>query len=238
MIEAGLVLARATGAAYRSEARATAHAVRALADARGIYADLQAENDIVEPLVRRCCELARGRRRVRAELGSCATPRAAAHARRPDGAYGRFFDGPPPAGTVTAWQTNGGLALAVAAGALAPDRTAEPRDPWPRRRPQVAVTRLPATLRFTGSGIALIGTIGERCCEPGRARLLLDGRELADRTGIWQNKSSLGRPLPESVLFAWRWPDGGAHVIRFEPDAANAKEGGPFLDVRATLIVP
>ena len=115
----------------------------------------------------------------------------------------------------------------------------EPDDAWPHATTQrVTLASLPATLRFTGSGIALIGTLGERCCEPGRARLLLDGRELVDQTGIWQNKSSAGRPLPDSVLLAWRWPASGTHVLRFEPDAANPKEGGPFLDVRATVSIP
>src|SRR5207248_10152535 len=53
MIVNGLLLARATGQpSYRDEAIATARAVaQHLADARGVYADLQAENDIGEPLV-------------------------------------------------------------------------------------------------------------------------------------------------------------------------------------------
>jgi len=164
---------------------------------------------------------------------------AAAHARRADGAYGRFFDGPPPVGIVTAWQANGALALEIAAGALAPDARAEHDDPWARAttRP-AALARLPQTFRFTGSAVALLGTLGARCCELGRARVLVDGRETVDRTGIWQNKSSAGRPLPDSILFAWRWPSSGAHELRFEPDAPNAKEGGPFLDVRATVVAP
>ena len=68
--------------------------------------------------------------------------------------------------------------------------------------------------------------------------MFVDGRETVDRTGIWQNKSSAGRPLPDSILFAWRWPSSGAHELRFEADAPNAKEGGPFLDVRATVVAP
>ncbi len=239
MIEAGLELEVATKQPhYGSEARATARAVRALDDDRGIFTDLQAENDIVAPLVLAMLELARaGDAQARAWIVRNAG--AAAHARRPDGTYGRFFDGPPPDGTVTAWQSNGGLALAIAAGALAPDLTVESGNPWPSAtRRTVALTRLPLTLRFSGAGIALIGTLGARCCEPGRARLLLDGRELTDRTGIWQNKSSLGRPLPDSLLFAWRWPVVGEHVLQLVPDEPNAKEGGPFIDLRATLTVP
>ena len=238
MIDAGLQLASAAhDERYAHEARETAHAVRALDDDRGIFTDLQAENDIVQPLVLAMLQLAREGDAFAKEwiLRNAA---AAAHARRAsDGAYGRFFDGPPPAALVTAWQVNGGLALAIAAGALAPDARAEAADPWPAAAMDNAeITRLPSTFRFTGSAIALRGTLGERCCELGRARLLLDGRELVDRTGIWQNKSSAGRSIPDTILFAWRWPSSGPHELRFEPDAPNAKEGGPFIHVRSALI--
>jgi Glycosyl hydrolase family 76 len=239
MIEAGLTLARLTGEAhYAEDARATAHAIRALDDDRGIFTDLQAENDVVEPLVLAMLVLARGGDTFAREwiLRNAA---AAVHARGGDGAYGRFFDGPPPRGIVTAWQSNGGLALEIAAASLAPNERAEPGDPWrgAETRP-VALTSLPQSFRFTGSGIVLSGTLGARCCELGRARLLIDGRETFDATGIWQNKSSAGRPLPDSVLFAWRWRESGAHELRFEPDTPNAKEGGPFIDVRSATVVP
>jgi hypothetical protein len=49
-----------------------------------------------------------------------------------------------------------------------------------------------------------------------------------DRTGIWQDKSSSGRSLPDSVLFAWRWPTPGRHTIQIRPGVPNAKEGGSF----------
>jgi hypothetical protein len=91
-------------------------------------------------------------------------------------------------------------------------------------------------LTFTGSAIALIGTLGERCCEPGHARVLLDGTETFDRTGIWQNKSSSGRSLPDSVLFAWRWPKRGTHTLRFEPGEPNGKEGGSFLHLEGYVV--
>ena len=161
MIDAGATLARATGdARYAQQARATARALRFLDDARGIFADLQAENDVVEPLVIAMLGLARdGDAYARSWILRNAA--AAAHARRADGSYGRFFDGPPPAGPVTAWQTNGGLALAVAAGALAPSGRPERNDPWRSAPPaRVTIDALPSTFRFTGSGIALIGTIG------------------------------------------------------------------------------
>ena len=239
MIDAGLTLTRTSGEArYAREARATAHAIRALDDDRGIFTDLQAENDIVEPLVLAMFELSRSGDAFAREW-IVRNAAAAAHARRADGAYGRFFDGPPPAGIVTAWQANGGLALMIAAAALAPDGRPESGDPWATATSErTSLTALPATLRFTGSGIAVIGTLGERCCELGRARVTIDGNETFDRTGIWQNKSSSGRPLPDSVLFAWRWPQSGEHELRFEPDVPNAKEGGPFLHVSATKIAP
>jgi len=247
MIEAGLELARAThDERYAHDARAAEHAIRALDDDRGIFTDLQAENDVVEPLVLAMFELAHdGDEFARAWIVRNAA--AAAHARRAsDGAYGRFFDGPAPRAIVTAWQSNGGLALLIAAGALAPDGRPEPDDPW-HDATDVVVTSLSALparertsvrLAFSGSGIALYGTLGERCCELGRARVLLDGREPVDRTGIWQNKSSIGRALPDTLLFAWRWPSSGAHAIDLVSDAFDAKEGGAFLHIRSALRLP
>ena len=112
MIEAGLTLARVThDDRFAHDARATAHAIRALDDDRGIFTDLQAENDVVEPLVLAMLQLATGGDAF-AKGWIVRNAAAAAHARREaDGAYGRFFDGPPPTAIVTAWQSNGGLAL-------------------------------------------------------------------------------------------------------------------------------
>jgi hypothetical protein len=247
MIETGLVLARMTGdERYAADARATAHGMRALDDARGVFTDLQAENDVVAPLVIAMFELARGGDAFAAEW--IARNAAAARAsRRADGAYGRFFDGPPPLGTLTQWQVNGGLALAVARPALSlrqarpggDDDTAAAVDGWRRARPvPVPIARLPAIVRFTGSGVALIGTLGERCCEAGRVRVLIDGVETFDRTGIWQNKSSLGRALPDTILFAWRWPRPGSHTIRLEAGAPNPKEGGAYLGALRGMVAP
>lgn len=245
MIWNGLALARATGdEAYGAQAIATAHAIDdRLADSRGVFADLQAENDVVEPLVEAMLELAqrepeRGRfardwilRNAAAALGT----------RRPDGTYGRFFDGPPPPAPATAWQTNGGLALAIAAAQLAPDEVAAVQPGWSAAqtlRVSVATDTLPSTLTFTGSGVALVGTLGEHCCQTGHARVLVDGVETFDRSGIWQNKSSPGRSLPDSVLFAWRWPVAGAHRIEILAGEPNRKEGGAFADIGQMLVVP
>lgn len=231
MIVDGLLLARATGdRLYRDEAIATARAVdQRLGDARGIYADLQAENDIGEPLVEGMYDVATQSGQPFARRWILRNVAAAISARTPDG-YGRFFDGPPPRSTLTAWQTNGGFALALAAGALDPHGALAAPAAWAGAT-YVAreVSALPATLTFTGTGIALIGTIGERCCEPGHARVFIDGQETFDQTGIWQNKSSSGRSLAHAVLFAWRWPSRGMHTLTFQPGLTNAKEGGAFL---------
>jgi hypothetical protein len=240
MIWSGVELARVTGTrAYLDQAVATARAVDSrLADGRGVFADLQAENDIVEPLVEGMYALAlRGQAFARAWiLGNAA---AALSARAPDGSFGRFFDGPPPAATVTIWQTNGGLALEVAAAALGPAMQVATAPAWSAARRVVhEVASTPATLTFRGSGIALLGTLGEQCCEAGHARLLVDGRETADHTGIWQNKSSSGRSIPDTVLFVWRWPVAGRHTLTFESGIANGKEGGPFLHLTGYLALP
>jgi hypothetical protein len=239
MIWSGVELYRDTGArAYLDQAVATAGAVdRSLADARGIFADLQAENDVVEPLVEGMAALAAQEQPLgRAWILKNAT--AALAARAGDGSFGRFFDGPPPATTVTAWQTNGGLALEIAAAALAPKLAAPTTRSWVGAASvTVDVSALPATLSFLGSGIALFGTLGEQCCEPGHARVFVDGHETFDQTGIWQNKSSSGRSIPGTVLFAWRWPVSGTHVLTFEPGTPNGKEGDAFLHLAGYAVI-
>lgn len=233
MIEAGVELYRATGdVAYRREAIATAAAVAAdLADARGIFVDEQAENDVVEPLVEAMYDLATREGQAFARRWLLRNAEAAVSSRTPDGSFGRFFDGPPPAGPSTAWQTNGGFALEVAAAALAPDGRPQ-ADAW---EGAAFVARdaagFPLRIAFTGSSIALVGTVGERCCESGHARVVVDGVETFDRTGIWQNKSSSGRRLPHAVLFAWRWPHAGKHAIVVLPGVENAKEGAAYIHV-------
>jgi hypothetical protein len=237
MIDAGRALARATHAhRFADDARLTTRAIAQLDDAHGIFANLQAENDVVAPLVIAMLHEARDDPFARAWILRNAA--AAAGARNAAGSYGRFFDGPPPHGTVTAWQTNGGLALAVAAAALAPQERVAAGDAWSRAGKRDVAIGVPGTFRFTGSGIALLGALGARCCEAGRAAVRIDGAPTADATGIWQNKSSLGRTLPDATLFAWRWPRRSSHVLEFVAEEPNAKEGGPFLDVRRVLILP
>jgi hypothetical protein len=233
MIWSGYHLAAATGLrTYRDQALATAHAVQdRLGDATGVYAALQAENDVTEPLVEAMYDLATLDRQGFARRWLLAAADASASSLAPTGAYGRFFAGPAPAAPVTMWQTNGGLALQFAAGALNPTGAPTEPDAWAAATSvtqELTVTTTPASFSFTGRAVAIIGTIGEQCCESGHARVFIDGVETADRTGIWQNKSSSGRGLPGSVLFAWRWPTSGAHTIRIEPGEVNGKEGGPF----------
>ena len=240
MIWSGLELYHDTGLrAYRRQAVATARAVdRDLSDRRGIFADLQAENDVVEPLVEGMYALAvDGQPFARSWIVRNAA--TAVNARGRDGSFGRFFDGPPPVATVTSWQTNGGLALEIAAAALAPKAAYAVGGPWRTAAIVVDdVSSLPATLTFHGSGIALFGTLGEQCCEPGHARVLIDGHETFDQTGIWQNKSSSGMSIPDTVLFAWRWPTTGTHKLTFEPGVQNGKEGGTFLHVTHYEVIP
>lgn len=237
MIWSGLALANATGEkSYRVQAFATAHAVdHYLSDARGIFADMQAENDVEEPLVEAMFDLAQQHQPF-ARAWILRNAAAALSDREPDGTFGRFFDGPAPhTPSISIWQSNGGLALEIAAAGLAPQVTPA-RSSWTDAR-FIAhrVTSFPAALSFYGSSIALIGTMGERCCEPGHARILVDGTETFDRTGIWQNKSMTGS-VPNSVLFAWRWPRPGRHTIRIKPGIPNAKEGGAFIDLRGYFV--
>jgi hypothetical protein len=239
MIWSGLELYRDTGSRrYLEEAVATGKAVdRYLGDARGIFADLQAENDIVEPLVEGMDELAAGGREF-ARAWILRNAAAALSDRAPNGSFGRFFDGPAPTTTSTAWQTNGGLALEIAAADLAPGTATSTASRWARaRRVERDLAGLPARLTFHGSGIALYGTLGDRCCEDGRARVLVDGRETFDATGIWQNKSSSGQRIANTVLFAWRWPGSGRHTVVLRPGVANGKEGGPFLHLTAYAVL-
>jgi len=240
MIWSGVELAAATGQdAYLQQALETGRALASrLADTAGIFADLQAENDIEEPLVEGMDALATEAHAGFARDWILTNAAAALSARTADGSYGRFFDGPPPRTTVTAWQTNGGLALEIAAAALAPDETIDATGTWSGARRVARSLGPTGSIRFSGSGIALLGTLGEACCEPGHVRVVVDGRETFDGTGIWQNKSSLGRRLPGTVLFAWRWPRPGPHMISFAPGLPNGKEGGSFLHLRGYLMLP
>ena len=132
MIWSGVALAAATGnAEYRRQALATGRAVAgSLADPAGVFADLQAENDIVEPLVEGMYSLATGLHATFARSWIVTNAAAAVGARAPDGAFGRFFDGPAPSTRITAWQSNGGLALEIAAGALDPAGRAAQSTAW------------------------------------------------------------------------------------------------------------
>ena len=155
---------------------------------------------------------------------------AAVSARRRDGTYGRFFDGPPPDSVVTAWQTSGGFALAVAAATIAPNGIAAGRSAWSDATYLARdVVSTSAVIRFNGSGIAIEGTIGDVCCQPGHARIFIDGRETMNGVGAWQNKSSAGLRFSDSVLFAWRWKSAGKHEVAFAPGIYDVKEGGAFL---------
>jgi hypothetical protein len=241
MIFNGLDLFRITGnQSYLNDARATTHAVaKQLADGRGIYAQLQAENDIGEPLVEAMYEMAQqGDAEARTWILANANA-ALLQDRAASGLYGRFFDGPTPTWNVTAWQSSGGLALAIVAAVLRPTQTAEAAAWSSAAFVSRSIATLPSpVITFHGSAIAVIGAIGDRCCEPGHAQVLLDGTQTIDQTGIWQNKSSSGLRIPNAVLFAWRWNSPGNHTIQFLPGPANAKEGGPYLNATGYYVLP
>lgn len=238
MIWAGADLAHLTGkTAYLAQAIATARAVaRHLSDAAGVYADLQAENDVAEPLIEAMYTLATTDHQSFARAWLLDAASAAAGARTPDGAYGRFFDGPAPLAPVTAWQVNGGIALMIAAASLDPSGTPVRADPgyWrsarfvPDDKRLAGAAGRPVRIGFTGRAIAIIGTLGEVCCQAGHARVYVDGKLTFDGVGIWQDKSSSGLRLARSVLFAWRWPTPGRHTITVAPAPFNAKQGGTF----------
>ncbi len=239
MIWNGIELARDTKTArYLAQATATAQAVvQKLADPAGVFADLQAENDVVEPLVEAMYDLAAQEQVGFARRWILTNATAALSARAPSGAFGRFFDGPPPTTKTTIWQSNGGLAVVIAAAALDPAGRIPAARTWAGARyVRDRIAKAPASVTFTGREIAFYGTLGEVCCQPGHARVFVDGVETFDHTGIWQNKSSLGEAIPGTVLFAWRWPRPGAHTITFEPGLSNGKEGGPFLDLQGYLV--
>jgi hypothetical protein len=239
MIDNGLMLARRTGdRSYRRDALDTARAVtRYLSDGDGIYANLQADNDVAEPLIEAMYDVATQEHQAFARRWLLAAAGAAQPAA--SGGYGRFFGGPAPTGSISAWSSNGGLALAIVAGALDPGGATVDPDYWNLRR-FVAdpIAAAPATISFTGRAIALIGTIGDVCCEAGHVRVFIDGQETVNNTGIWQNKSPAARSLPNSVLLSWRWRRSGAHTIAFKPGITNAKEGGPYLHLAGYEFVP
>jgi hypothetical protein len=239
MIWDGLELAHLTGRSqYRDQAIETAHAVAVfLSDPNGIFTDLQAENDLEEPLVEAMLELATRDHVAFARRWILDNAAAAYSARRPDGSYGRFFDGPPPKATATAWQTTGGFATEIAAAGIDPEDSAPPaawKDVTYVRR---EIRGTPTTIRFEGSGIAIVGTLGEVCCQPGHARILVDGVETQNHVGTWQNKSSSGQQFPNAILFAWRWHSPGSHSITLEPGDYDAKEGGSFIHARGYEIL-
>jgi hypothetical protein len=232
MIWNGMELWRDTSQrAYYDQAIATAKAVDTdLSDARHIFTDVQGENDVVEPLVEAMYDLASeegvdfAREWILRNAGAALAGRAA------DGTFSRFFDGPWQS-AASVWESNGGLALQIAAAALAPDAAPQSTDAWKDARVLGKQIRtLPAEISFSGSGIALIGTIGKEC-ERDHLRVFIDGVETYDRTGLWQNASM---PAGESVLFAWRWPQSGKHTIRVEPGDPS-QTGRPVADLRAMI---
>lgn len=214
MIWSGLRLWRITGEKhYFDEAVATARAVDTmLSDSRGIFADLGGPNDVAEPLVEAMYVLATDVKLSFAREWILRNAAAALSARAANGTFSRFFDGPPQE-EASIWETNGGLALQVAAAALSPDQGSVSTETWAAAKPAPALEKAPIILSFNGSGIAFVGTIGEPW-EAEHLRVFIDNVETVDRTGMWQNHDM---PLSHTVRFAWRWPSPGEHTVRIEP---------------------
>jgi hypothetical protein len=215
MIWNGVALWRATGGRhFYDEAIATAEAANSqLSDSRGVFADVQGENDVEEPLVEAMYDLAMQERQTFAAEWLQRNAIAAASSRAADGSFSRFFDGPSQTAS-TIWQSNGGLALEIAAAGIDPSGSVPTADPWRTDRAiGPPITALPATFSIDGSGVALIGTIGDGWASD-HVRVFVDGVETFDRTGLWENQSM---PDDDPVLFAWRWPTAGRHTIRLEP---------------------
>lgn len=242
MIWNGATLATDTGqAGYLQEAIATAHAVvDHLRDGVGVYNGLFTDIDVDEPLIEAMYDLATSYHQGFAGSWLLTTASAAGGDINSSYEFGRFFDGPPPAGAVTSWQENGGVALMTAAAAL--DGTGRPADPgywnhaiWIPDNLFLTGSRLP--IHFTGRAVAIIGTIGDLCCRPGHALVTVDGVPAYSDVGIWQNRSSPARRLNNQVLFVWRWRNSGPHTITILPAAYNALQGGSYFHMTGYLLV-
>jgi hypothetical protein len=235
MISDGLALWRATGEQhYHDDAVATAVAVdHDLSDDSGVFVDIQGANDVVEPLVEAMYDLATNEHLPFAGDWIVRNAQAALSARGADGTFSRFFDGPAQHLT-TAWESNGGITLEIAAAALDPDGITHGGDMWQAARMiGVPLTTLPATIEVDGTGIALVGTIGQAVAAS-HVRVFVDGVETFDRDGLWQNASM---PGGEAVLFAWRWPKPGKHTIRLEP--GDPAEAGPsVMHLQSLVLAP
>jgi hypothetical protein len=220
MIWNGIVLMRLTGLQhYGEEAVATARAVDDhLSDDRGVFANVQGDNDVSEPLVEAMLRLAKAEHFPFAQAWIVRNAAAALSARGSDGSFSRFFDGPPQSSS-SIWETNGGFALEIAAAELEPASSVDAASGWNAGDVSVSVKSLPASIVVDGSGVALVGTMTP-LCEHGHVRVLVDGVRTTDRTGLWQNPAM---PRGPSVLFAWQWSEPGHHVVTLEPgDTAAA----------------
>lgn len=242
MIWDGANLAAATGdAVYLREAIATAHAVvDHLSDSTGVYNPLFTDIDVGEPMIEAMYDLATADHQGFARKWLLTTASAAGGDVNSSYEFGRFFDGPPPSGAVTAWSVNGGVALMTAAAGL--DGTGRPAGYgywkhaiWVPINLALDGPSLP--INFTGRAIAIVGTIGDICCRPGHALVAVDGVTTYSNVGIWQDRSSPARRLNNQILFAWRWRSGGPHTITIWPAAYNPLEGGTYFHMIGYLVV-
>lgn len=243
MIWNGATLASDTGnAGYLRQAIATAHAVVGhLSDDAGIYNPLFTDIDVGEPMIEAMYDLATSYHQAFVRRWLLAAASAAGGDVNSSYEFGRFLDGPPPAGAVTSWAVNGGVALMTAAAGL--DGTGRPAGYGFWRHAvwvpdDLSLTGASLPIHFIGRAIAIKGTIGDVCCRAGHALVAIDGVPAFSDVGIWQNRTSPARRLNNQVLFAWRWRRSGPHTITVLPAPYDALEGGSYFHMTGYLEVP
>jgi hypothetical protein len=242
MIWNGHELGRLTAkAGYTNDtAAAERYVIAHLSDAAGVFESLQQENDTSEELVEAMWALAHDGD-APAKNWILTNMSAAASGETPNGVFGRFFGGMPPAGVKTsAWAGAGGISLAFAAAALEPRGTPAAPTYWAGKHyvaDNVTVMSTPGEFTFTGRAVAIVGTLAR---QPGHIAVFLDGVQTANEIGIDQGYPTAGT-IPHTVLFAWRWPTTAKHTIAFRPPAGNqqnVKQGNAWFAMQGYYYVP
>jgi hypothetical protein len=233
---------------YTNDAIATLNAiVSTLSDQAGIFESLQQENDSSEEMVEAMWALATSGDSSLAPIASAwieANATAAGSSITANGLYDRFYGGiaplvtKPPSGaptTVSAWQSAGGLALAIAASDIdgngIPNTTYWNGATFTPLILTVTESTTPRSLQFTGRAIAVLGTMGLSGPNGGgHVYVSLDGELLANEVGVDQGYSETGQQ-PNTVLFTWRWSASGTHTIQFSGPPCNVKQGCTYLNM-------
>lgn len=242
MIWSGWELNKITGlASYKNDAVASEqYVISHLSDATGVFESLLQENDSSEEMVEAMWTLANdgdsaARNWILTNMSAAASSIAAS------GAYSRFFGSIAPQAKTSAWASAGGISLAFAASALNPSGTPATTTYWSTAQlvngPFPAVTNTPWSLTFTGRAISIMGTLAQHA---GHIEVSIDGTETVNDVGIDQGYGTAGK-IPNTVLFAWRWPTSGQHTITFSPpegNEQNIKQGNAWFQMSSYYFVP